>query len=95
MEDTDFEFLREGERSFLQALNDLGDRFDVVTTMTGLPDFNAEYARAKDETIGEVQVKLLPLERILHSKRAAGRQKDNHGVYQIELALKVLKNLPD
>lgn len=73
----------------------LGDRFDVVLTMSGLPDFDAEYARAIPQDLDGVTVPVLPLERILHSKRAAGRTKDEPGVHQIEVALRVRQKLDE
>jgi predicted nucleotidyltransferase len=73
----------------------IGDRFDVVTTLSGLPDFAAELVDAREEDLGGVRVRVLPLERILHSKRAAGRAKDEPGVRQIELALAILRELEE
>ena len=72
---------------------DLGDRFDVVAHMDGLPDFAAEYGDAIDEVVGGVPVKLLPLARIIVSKRAAGRPKDELAVHALETALKVIDAL--
>jgi hypothetical protein len=71
----------------------LGDRFDVVLTMSGLPDFPSEYARARRMAIGDVNVRVLPLDRILHSKRTAARPKDEPGIRQIELALELARRL--
>jgi len=68
-----------------------GERFDVVTTMSGLPDFDAEYAKAIDIEIGLLKVKVLPLERIIASKRAADRDKDRAALYLLEATLKVLR----
>ena len=153
MDDADRDFLTEGERAFLLALNDLGvryllvgmsaallqgargatediniwfestgdprigeaarraggfwvtraqppmlggtigDRFDVVVLMSGLPDFAAEYANAVPETLSGIAVKELPLARILHSKLSAARAKDRPGIEQIRLALAVLDQL--
>lgn len=73
----------------------LGERFDVVTTMSGLPDFAAEHARAKETELDGIPVRLLPLRRILHSKRTASRVKDEPGVHQIEVALAVLRKLDE
>jgi hypothetical protein len=55
---------------------DLGDRFDVVLTLSGLESFASEYAKARTVDIDGLSVRVLPLERILASKRAAGRPKD-------------------
>jgi predicted nucleotidyltransferase len=71
----------------------LGDRFDVVTHMSGLPDFVVEYEQAIDEVVGGVAVKLLPLRRIIVSKRAAGRPKDEAVVHALEAAQKVIDSL--
>jgi predicted nucleotidyltransferase len=73
----------------------IGERFDVVLTMSGLPDFAREYDRAPEEDLGGVRVRVLPLERILLSKRAAHRTKDEPGVHQIEVALRVLGKLEE
>ena len=51
--------------------------FDLVVHMHGLDSFEAEYAGSLDMTIVDgVVVKVLPLERIIASKQAAGRDKD-------------------
>lgn len=76
-------------RSDPPLLGGVGDRFDVVTTMDGLPSFDAEYANAVDYALGSTSVKVLPLERILVSKRAANREKDRLPIDQIERTLKV------
>jgi hypothetical protein len=70
-----------------------GDRWDVVTTMSGLPDFAAEYAAAPLMTIDDVQVRVLPLPRIIHSKRAANRPKDRAVLPALESALRVIEAL--
>lgn len=69
----------------------LGDRFDVVTTVSGITDFAAKFEHAVEENLGGVVVRLLPLERILHSKRTAARAKDEPGIHQIEIALAILR----
>ena len=71
----------------------LGERFDVVMTMSGLPDFSAEYAAAKTAMASGVQLRLLPLRRILHSKQTAGRDKDKAVLYALESAIKLLDEL--
>jgi hypothetical protein len=52
------------------------DRIDVVTHCDGLKSFDIEYAKAVDLRIADFSIKILPLERIIASKRAAGRPKD-------------------
>jgi hypothetical protein len=71
----------------------LGDRFDVVLTLSGLDGFDAEYARAKTIEIDRVPVKVLPLARIIESKRAANRPKDRAAIPALEAALAVAREL--
>jgi len=52
------------------------DRFDVVTHAHGLDAFEQEFDRAKSIEIDGVMLSILPLKRILVSKRAAGRPRD-------------------
>jgi len=52
------------------------ERIDVVTHCDGLEGFDAEYARTKTLKLGEVELRVLDLERIIASKEAAGRPKD-------------------
>jgi hypothetical protein len=54
----------------------LGDRFDVVTHLHGLEAFEAEYAGSIPMEIDGVEVRVLPLARIIASKRATGRPRD-------------------
>lgn len=67
----------------------LGDRFDVVLTMSGLDQFDSEYARSKTIEIDGLPVQVLPLERIIASKRAANRAKDRAALPALEAALAV------
>ena len=66
---------------------DLGDRFDVVLTLSGLADFATEASGAKTIEIDGLPVPVLPLDRIIHSKRAAGRMKDLAVLPALEAAL--------
>ncbi len=69
---------------------DLGDRIDVVTHMHGLEPFDAESTGLIDAVVDpELSLPVLPLERILASKRAAGRPKDLAQIPSLETALKV------
>lgn len=68
----------------------LGDRFDVVLTMSGLEQFDQEYSRSKTIEIDGLLVHVLPLERIIVSKRAANRPKDCAALPALEAALAVL-----
>ena len=59
--------------------------FDIVVHMDGLASFAAEYRRAIDVPLGGVTVKVLPLDRIIASKKAANREKD-------KIVLRVLRD---
>ena len=74
-------------------LGGMGERFDVVVSMSGLPDFSAEYASSTELTLDGVQVRVLPLSRIIASKRAANRIKDQATLPALELAAKVIDRL--
>lgn len=50
--------------------------FDIVMNMDGLESFDQEFKRAIDVPMGRCKVKVLPLDRIIKSKKAAGRPKD-------------------
>jgi hypothetical protein len=65
----------------------LGDRFDVVIHMSGLGRFEDEYAHSQSMRVEGVTLRLLPLERILASKRAADRPKDRAVIPALEEAL--------
>ena len=52
------------------------DLFDIVLTMDGLKSFDWEYKRTSDIPLGNFKVKVLPLDRILVSKKKANREKD-------------------
>lgn len=65
----------------------LGDRFDVVLHMHGLGAFDAELANTDEMDLDGVGVRVLRLERIVQSKRAAGRPKDLAQLPALEAAL--------
>lgn len=68
----------------------LGDRIDVVTHMHGLGSFASEAAGLTSARIDdELALPVLPLERILVSKRAAGRPKDLAQIPALETVLTV------
>lgn len=69
----DFFALGPGERALLEALN----RHDVrFLTAHGLRPFDIEYRDALEHSIDGIPVHVLPLERVIASKRATGRPKD-------------------
>jgi hypothetical protein len=63
------------------------DRIDYVFSPQGLEDFDVEYARAREYEVQGVRLKVLPLERVLASKRAADRPKDRAQIPALEAAL--------
>lgn len=52
------------------------DLFDIVLNMDGLREFDEELKNAVDVPLDRIRVKVLSLERILVSKQAANREKD-------------------
>lgn len=64
--------------------------FDVVIRMDGLDAFSQEWKRAKNLKIGSIRLKVLPLERILVSKIAANRPKDQRILAVLENSLRTL-----
>jgi hypothetical protein len=71
----------------------LGDRFDVVTHAHGLGSFESEWPATIPTHIQDVTVRLLGLDRILASKRAAGRPKDTAQIPILEAAIAVRDEL--
>lgn len=70
----------------------LSERLDVVTHMDGLGSFADEYRGVCFELIDGVRIPLLPLPRVLQSKRVAGRPKDLLAASAIEDALAVIQS---
>jgi len=66
--------------------------FDVVVNMHGLGSFAREARRAVRIPIGAVEVLVLPLSRIIASKKATGRPKDRAILPALEDALRVLES---
>jgi hypothetical protein len=63
------------------------DRVDVVLTASGLDTFEGEFARAHEYDLDGVPIKVLPLERVIVSKRAAQRPKDTAQLPMLEATL--------
>ena len=63
------------------------DRVDLVLTASGLGSFEAEFRDARDYDLDGVPVKVLPLERVIVSKRAAKRPKDSAQLPMLEATL--------
>lgn len=65
--------------------------FDIVLTMSGLKDFKEEIRNAVDIPLGPYKIKVLSLERIIVSKRAARRKKDLITLPVLEDTLRALQ----
>lgn len=52
------------------------EMFDIVLTMHGLGSFKKEFKNAIEVPLGQFQLKILPLERIIRSKKVLEREKD-------------------
>lgn len=63
------------------------DRVDVVLTAHGLDSFEVEYARSLSLEIDGIPMRVLPLERVIASKRAANRPKDRAALPALEATL--------
>ena len=63
------------------------DRVDVVLTASGLAPFEQELRGAREYDLDGVLVKVLPLDRVIVSKRAAKRPKDSAQIPMLEAAL--------
>lgn len=68
------------------------DLFDIVVHMHGLKSFHEEARAALKVPVGPVVLPVLPLERIIISKRRAGRPKDKAILPVLEDALRVIRH---
>ena len=66
-------------------------RIDLVNHCHGLSDFGSEYDNAVDVDLEGIPLKLLPINRIIDSKKAANRPKDRAALPALRAALKALK----
>lgn len=73
----------------------LGDRFDVVTHAHGLGSFDAEWPATRVVDLQGVAIHVLPIERVLASKRAAGRPKDAAQIPILEAAIAAAEDDPE
>jgi len=69
-------------------------RLDIVLTADGLDAFDTEYARAIELEIDGVRVHILPIERVIASKRATGRAKDAAQLPALEATLLARRRSP-
>ena len=64
------------------------ERIDVALTAHGLADFEFEYAQAPQCLIDDVPVRILPLDRIIASKRSTNRPKDLAALSALEATIR-------
>ena len=74
-QDLDVWFETTDDARIRDAAQDAG-RIDIVLTAHGLDSFPAEYERTIAHEIDGVALRILPLDRIIATKRATGRPKD-------------------
>jgi hypothetical protein len=67
----------------------LSARLDVVVSMTGLGSFAEEWTNVVHENVDGIDLPVLSLARIAHSKRAANREKDRGILPSLDDALAV------
>jgi hypothetical protein len=65
--------------------------FDIVVHMHGLGEFEKEAKSALQISLGRTKVLVLPLEKIIKSKKATGRQKDKLVLPVLSDALTVIR----
>ena len=65
--------------------------FDLVVSVHGLGSFAAEYRRSRTIDVGTTTVRVLPLDRIIASKRAVNRPKDRAVLPVLEDVLRTIK----
>jgi hypothetical protein len=65
--------------------------FDIVLTMHGVGEFDEEKKHAIRIPLGRIKVPVLKLERIITSKKAAGRDKDRIVLKVLSDALKAIR----
>jgi hypothetical protein len=71
------------------------ERIDVVLTAHGLEGFDAEYAKALEQVIDGIPVKVLPLDRVIVSKRSTNRPKDIAALPALEATLRARDDISD
>lgn len=65
--------------------------FDLVTHMHGLESFDKEFRSARTVEVSGIKLCILPLERIIHSKETANREKDKISLPALKATLATLK----
>lgn len=70
-----------------------GTQVNAVFQPHGLRTFDAEYRKARSGDLAGQKIRVLPLERVIASKRAAGRAKDLASLPVLERTLRLSKKL--
>jgi hypothetical protein len=63
------------------------ERLDVVLTLHGLGPFDEEYSRSVERDVDGLHLRVLPLDRVIASKRATNRLKDRAALPALEATL--------
>jgi predicted nucleotidyltransferase len=63
------------------------NNIDIVSECSGLGSFEEEYENSIEDEIAGVLVRILPLERVIASKKAAGRPKDKAALPSLKTTL--------
>jgi hypothetical protein len=71
------------------------ERLDVVLTVHGLDDFDTEFASSVAHEVDGIPIRVLPLTRIIASKRATNRPKDQAALPALEATLVARSIDPD
>jgi hypothetical protein len=71
----------------------LGERFDVVTNVDGADSFATERARAVKIEVAGLELPVMPLARVLATKRASARPKDLAQIPAIEETIAVMEDV--
>jgi hypothetical protein len=67
---------------------------DLVVNLDGIGSFDEEWSNSLSIEFDGVIVRLLPIERVLHSKRTANRQKDIAAIPILETTINILNKKP-
>jgi len=67
--------------------------FDIVLTVHGIEDFDTEARRAISVSLGNFSIKVLPLRRIIASKRYLNREKDRMVLPALKAAWAALRGV--
>src|SRR5207247_4201825 len=68
------------------------ERVDVVLTAHGLESFQAEYGRSLEREVDGIRLRVLPLERVIASKKTVNRVKDQAQLPALEATLLAKRN---